>query len=132
MESFKRYFLNVLKHKYAMFEGRASRSEFWYYTLFYFIISFTAGMIDVFLINPMLGMPVSQAGTGGLLQFAVALALLVPTLAISVRRLHDIGKSGWWLLIVLIPIVGVLVLLYFYVLDSQIGPNRYGSSLKSL
>ncbi len=132
MELFNRYFLDTLKNKYAMFEGRASRSEFWYYTLFYFILSFVAGMIDVFLINPMLGMPVSEAGQGGLLQFILALALLIPTIAIGVRRLHDIGKSGWWLLIGLIPIVGFFVLLYFYVLDSQIGPNAYGPSPKGL
>jgi len=59
------------------------------------MLSFVAGMIDVFLINPMLGIPVSEAGQGGLLQFLLALALLIPTIAIGVWRLHDIGKSGW-------------------------------------
>ena len=92
------------------------------------MLSFVAGIIDVFLINPMLGIPVSEAGQGGLLQFLLALALLIPTIAIGVWWLHDIGKSGWWLLIGLIPILVFLVLLYFYVLDSQPEANAYGSN----
>ena len=61
-----------------------------------------------------------------------ALALLVPSIALAVRRLHDIGKSGWWYLIALIPLIGLLVLLYFFVLDSQPGSNQYGPNPKGL
>ena len=89
-------------------------------------------MIDTFVINPMLGATPDQMGQGGLLQIIFALALLVPSIALAVRRLHDIGKSGWWYLIVFIPIIGILVLLYFFVLDSQPGSNQYGPNPKGM
>lgn len=118
-EAFNRYFLGTVKQRYADFDGRATRSEFWYFTLFYILIAVGLGIIDQYLLNPILGMPASVADKGGLLQFAFALALFVPSLAVAVRRLHDIGKSGWWLLVALVPIVGILVLLYFYVQESR-------------
>jgi len=132
MEQFNRYFLDTLKYRYAKFDGRASRSEFWYFALFFFIGSFIFGMIDALIVNPMLGATPAQMGQGGILQFIFALALMVPSIALAVRRLHDIGKSGWWYLIVFIPIVGVLVLLYFFVLDSQPGSNQYGPNPKGM
>ena len=132
MEQFNRYFLDTLKYRYAKFDGRASRSEFWYFALFSFIGSFIFGLIDVLIVNPMLGATPGQIGQGGILQFIFALVLMVPSIALAVRRLHDIGKSGWWYLIVFIPIVGVLVLLYFFVLDSQPGSNQYGPNPKGM
>lgn len=78
----------------------------------------------------MLGGTTVESAQGGILHFVVALGLLVPSIAIAIRRLHDTGKSGWWLLIVLIPVVGGLVLLYFYVVDSERGVNRFGMNPK--
>lgn len=132
MEQFNKNFVDTIKNRYAKFDGRASRSEFWYFMLFYFILSFIVGMIDALVLNPMLGMTPEEEAQGGILQIIVALALLVPSIALSIRRLHDTGKSGWWLLIVLIPIVGALVLLYFYVVDSESGMNRFGMNSKGL
>ena len=132
MEQFNRYFIDTIKNRYAKFNGRATRSEYWFYMLFYFILAVLVGMIDTLLINPMLGATSQQAGEGGFLQIILALVLLVPSIAIGVRRLHDIGKSGWWLLIGLVPIIGALVLIYFYVTDSQVGSNLYGENSKGV
>ena len=130
MEQLNKYFIDTIKNRYAKFDGRASRSEYWFYALFYLIIAIVVGMLDTFLINPMLGATPLEAGEGGILQIVLALALLIPSIAIGIRRLHDIGKSGWWLLIGLIPIIGALVLIYFYVTDSQAGSNQFGENPK--
>jgi len=130
MEQFNKYFVDTIKNRYAKFDGRASRSEFWYFILFYFILSIILGAIDTYMINPMLGGTTLGTAQGGILQFVVALGLLIPSIALSIRRLHDTGKSGWWLLIALIPIAGALVLLYFYIVDSERGPNRFGMNPK--
>lgn len=106
------YYIGALK-KYAVFEGRATRSEYWYFFLFNLVISIIIGLLDV----PALG-------------FLYSLAVLIPSLAVGVRRLHDVGKSGWWLLIGLIPVVGWIVLIIFAVTDSQSGTNQYGPNLK--
>ncbi len=132
MEQFNKYFVDTIKNSYAKFDGRASRSEFWYFTLFYFILSIILGSIDTYMINPMLGGTTLESAQGGILQFVVALGLLIPAIALTIRRLHDTGKSGWWLLVALIPIVGALVLLYFYVMDSQVGENQYGVNPKGM
>ena len=132
MELFNRYFLDTIKNRYAQFTGRASRSEFWYFALFYFILDIVAIMIDALLINPILGVSPAQAGQGGFIQMIFALGLLVPSIALGIRRLHDTGKSGWWYLLVFIPVIGWLLLLYFYVTDSQPGSNQYGENPKGL
>ncbi len=132
MEPFNRYFLDTIKNRYAQFSGRASRSEFWYFALFYFIINIILVIIDTYVINPMLGLTALEAASGGILQIVYALALLIPSLALSIRRLHDIGKSGWWYLLVFIPILGWLALLYFDILDSKPGSNEYGDNPKGL
>ncbi len=108
------YYIGVLK-KYAVFEGRATRSEFWYFFLFNLIIS----TIISFLHIPILG-------------FVYALGVLIPGLAVGARRLHDIGKSGWWLLIGPIPLVGAIVLIIFAAMDSQPGDNEYGLNPKGM
>lgn len=95
MEQFNRYFVDTVKNRYAKFDGRATRSEYWYFILFNFIISFIAVLLDRVVINPMLGATPEQAQQGGFLQIIIALALLIPSIALGVRRLHDIGKSGW-------------------------------------
>jgi len=119
MEQFNKYFLETVKKRYADFNGRATRSEFWYFTLFYMVIIFVLMIIDQFVVNPMLGMTAHEAAQGGLLQVLFALVMFIPVLSVGVRRLHDIGKSGWWMLVVLIPLLGALVLIYFWVQKSQ-------------
>jgi len=110
------WYLTVLK-KYAVFSGRASRQEFWMFTLFDFIFGIVATIINIVLF-----------GRGGfdLLGTLYALVLLIPRLAVGVRRLHDVGKSGWMLLISLIPIIGAIWLLILFVADSNPGENKYG------
>lgn len=100
-----------LAQKYADFNGRATRSEFWWFVLFSVVVQIIARML--------LGISL-----GGL----VALALLVPSLAVGSRRLHDIGKSGWLQLLALIPVIGWLVLLYWEVQPSQAEANQYGDA----
>ncbi len=103
--------------KYVTFSGRARRSEYWWFVLFTAIVYIVAGIID------------AAAGTQ-VIGLLVGLALLLPSLAVGVRRLHDTGRSGWWILIALIPLIGAIVLLVFSVQDSQPGSNNYGPSPK--
>ena len=119
MEAFNRYFVGTIQERYADFHGKATRSEFWYYVLFYVIIGMLLAMVDQYLLNPSIGILESLDNKGGLLQFAFALALFVPSIAVGIRRLHDTGKSGWWTLLAFIPLLGGLVLLYFYVQESR-------------
>lgn len=129
MEAVEKWFLSVLKTKYADFEGRAQRQEYWMYTLFVILIFIALGIVTGIgaAISDILGVLLS-----GVLVLA-AIGLIVPSLAIAIRRLHDTGRSGWWFLISVIPIVSVvgsIVLLVFYCLDSQPGENQYGPNPK--
>lgn len=112
------WYIGALK-KYADFNGRAGKAEFWMFTLISTIISVILYLIDGGI------MPGSK--DIHLLYTVYSLAVLVPSLAVSVRRLHDTGRSGWWILINVIPILGQLVYLVFLLQDSQ-GANQYGSS----
>ena len=107
------WYIEVLK-KYAVFSGRARRKEYWMFVLFYIIFGIILGIIEGII------------GISGILTGLYCLALLIPSIAVSVRRLHDIGRTGWWVLICLVPIVGSIVLLIFILLDSQPGDNQYG------
>ena len=109
--------------KYATFSGRARRSEYWWFVLFNVIVSVLAVVVD-----SALG---TEPGRTGVVGLVVALALLLPGLAVTARRLHDTGRSGWWMLIALVPLVGAIVMLVFTVQDSQ-GPNAWGDSPKAL
>lgn len=122
MNHFKHYYVDTIKNRFADFEGRASRSEYWYFALFNFVAFFGVGMIAGILgtISPKLSMIVM-----GILSLFM-IALLIPSLALTVRRLHDTGKSGWMLLLGLIPLVGPIILLVFYVTESTPGLNEYG------
>ncbi len=111
------WYLEVLR-KYAVFAGRAQRKEYWMFVLFNFIIVIVLWSLEAI------------AGGPGILPNLYNLAVLVPSLAVAVRRLHDIDRTGWWLLIMLIPIVGAIVLLIFLVQDSQEGENEYGPNPK--
>ena len=110
------WYLKVLK-KYAVFGGRARRKEYWYFQLFYILISIVILIID------------GVTGVDGLLFMLYTLAMLIPQLAVCVRRLHDSGKSGWWILISFVPLVSI-VLLVFMVQDGQPGENQYGPNPK--
>lgn len=112
------WYLTVLK-KYAVFTGRARRKEYWYFVLFNFLIALVLGFID-----GLLGLHAEGSGFG-VLGGLYSLAVFVPSLAVGVRRLHDTGRSGWWLLIGFIPLIGALVLLFFMISDSQPGQNQY-------
>ncbi len=96
--------------KYATFEGRARRAEYWWFVLFSFIIA-----VVLNLINP------------GLLGGIWSLATLLPSLAVGARRLHDTDRSGWWLLIGFIPVIGLIVLIVFFASRGQTGANRFGA-----
>jgi uncharacterized membrane protein YhaH (DUF805 family) len=117
------WYLQALKN-YATFSGRARRKEYWYFTLFNVIIAFILGFID-----GMVGSFSPEAGMG-LLGGIYTLAILIPGLAVSVRRLHDTERSGWWLLIALVPLIGAIVLLVFMVQDSKTGSNKFGENPK--
>ncbi len=102
--------------KYATFSGRAPRPEYWWWVLFQVVVSVVV-------------MALTGAPTGGnTIQGLVSLALLLPSLAVGARRLHDMGRSGWWLLLGLIPVLGFLVLLFWFVQPGQAGTNRFGPS----
>jgi uncharacterized membrane protein YhaH (DUF805 family) len=119
------WFLGALK-KYAVFEGRARRREYWFYVLFVLIISIVLNIVDRFTGT------YSAAYGAGLLGGLFSLAILIPSLAVGARRLHDTGRSGWWLLIGLIPFIGAIVLIVFFVIDSQPGTNQYGPNPKGV
>ena len=101
-------------NNYANFSGRSSRSAYWYWVLFNFVLSIAANIIDYAVIG------------FGVLAAVVGLGLLLPSIAVGMRRLHDIGKSGWNFLWGLIPFFGALYLLYLAVQPSSPGPNIYG------
>lgn len=105
--------------RFSDFSGRSRRSEFWYFVLFNMLASGVAFALDMIL-----GVPI--------LYSLYMLIALVPGLAVSVRRLHDIGKSGWWILIGLVPVAGVIILIIFYATDSQPGTNQWGNNPKEL
>jgi uncharacterized membrane protein YhaH (DUF805 family) len=115
--------------QYVGFTGRARRSEYWWFALFTILVGLAAAILDNVL-GTTLGPDNSTAWSSGVISIIVNLALLLPSLAVAVRRLHDTDRSGWWLLIGLVPIVGAIVLLVFLVLDSTPGTNRFGANPK--
>jgi uncharacterized membrane protein YhaH (DUF805 family) len=120
-----KWFLKVLR-QYADFSGRARRKEYWMYSLINFIFVTVASILD-----NATGMAIEGIGYGPIYIIFV-LATLIPGIAVSVRRLHDVGKSGWMLFVGLIPIIGVIWLLVLAVKDSQPGSNQYGENPKSI
>ncbi|MFB7373585.1 DUF805 domain-containing protein [Streptomyces sp. NPDC056222] len=114
------WYLDVLK-KYATFSGRARRQEYWMFTLFNVIAVVVLAIID----NAVLG--VYPALTA-----VYMLGVLLPTLAVTVRRLHDTGRSGWWYLIAFVPLVGGIILFVFTVLEGEGQPNAYGDNPKAI
>lgn len=112
--------------KWFDFSGRARRSEYWYFALFTVLVSIAASILDSILGTDF------EGTSGGLLNLLTSLALVLPSLAVAIRRLHDTSRSGWWILIALVPIIGLIVLILFYVQDShpdnEHGPNPKATS----
>lgn len=113
-------YLKVIKEHYADFNGRARRQEYWMFVLFNAIITVVLGVVD------------QLVGTGGFLGGIYGLAVLVPGIAVAVRRMHDIGKSGWLLLVALIPVVGWIIVLIWLIKEGDKGDNMFGADPKAL
>ncbi|MBC2777559.1 DUF805 domain-containing protein [Parasphingopyxis marina] len=124
------YMLMPLR-RYADFEGRSRRTEYWMFVLFY-VILFVAAFVVGMILDAILG-SMSGGGMGiitMILVIGLALALFVPSLAVQVRRFHDQDKSGWFVLLGFIPYVGGIIVLVFMCLDGTPGPNRFGPDPK--
>ena len=113
------WYLKVVRDNYANFRGRARRKEYWMFFLFNMLFAFITTAVDLVL------------GTFPLIYVIYILAVIIPSLAVFVRRMHDTGKSGWWFLIGLIPIIGAIWLLVLLCTDSDTGENSYGPSPKA-
>jgi len=119
------WYLKALK-KYAEFSGRAQRKEYWMFLLFYILIYIAFAIID-----SVTGTFSTKAGMG-LLGGLYAIALIIPCITVTVRRLHDTNHSGWWILIGLVPLIGNIILLVFMVQDGNPGENQYGPTPKDI
>jgi uncharacterized membrane protein YhaH (DUF805 family) len=126
------WYMEVLR-KYADFSGRARRTEYWMFTLFNFLVY----IVLMVLLAAAVFLTGQSSGNGGAIFLIVvplwlyALATLIPGLAVSVRRLHDTGRSGWWMLLAFVPFGGIVILV-FHCMDSQPGPNLYGPNPKGI
>lgn len=125
------WYLNVMKENFSNFSGRARRKEFWMWYLFYVIVLIVAVILDGVLGT---GFELGYGVTSpyGWIYLIAALAHVIPGLAVSVRRLHDVGKSGWFMLISLVPIIGGIWLLVLACTDGDSSENAYGPSPKSV
>ncbi|GAA0625740.1 DUF805 domain-containing protein [Kribbella sandramycini] len=123
------WFIDVITKRYAQFSGRARRKEFWFFQLFFFI-----GALVLSILDSLLGLEFYKSatyGSFGYLAVVFQLALLVPSIAVSVRRLHDVGRSGWWVLLSFVVCIGWIVLLVWYVREGQVGDNEHGPDPKA-
>lgn len=111
---FNKYFVDYVKTQYINFNGRVSRSQYWYFVLFYVLICLPFGIIDSILFQ------------GQVLTLILSLALIIPTIGIGVRRLHDLGKPGWWYFMALIPLIGAVALLVLFCMPGENKRNTYG------
>ncbi len=119
------WYIGVLK-KYAVFNGRARRKEYWMFVLINLIVSIALGVVD-----GVLGTLSVETGMG-LLGGIYSLAVLIPSIAVSIRRLHDTGRSGWWLLLAFIPLVGAIVLIVFFAMEGHAEENEHGANPKAV
>ena len=128
------WYLKVMRDNYTNFSGRARRKEYWMFTLVYVIILIACTVLDnvlgtVFMID---GGPLGEISMGyGWVYTICGLVHFIPGLALVVRRLHDLGKSGWFYLIILFPIIGALVLLVFFCIEGQKEDNKWGPDPKA-
>jgi len=121
MSVFDKYYVETMQERYAQFDGRARRSEFWYLYLFYVLITFGAAFLMSMVARPNIAFPLA-----GL----VALAHFLPILSAIVRRLHDTNRSGWWFLVSFIPAIGTIILIVFLAQDSDEFENDWGPNPK--
>ncbi len=119
------WYKKVVFENYANFNGRARRSEYWFYTLANLIIA-----IALMIIDNVAGLAFENIGYGPLYML-YSLAVLIPGLAVTVRRLHDVNKSGWFLLIAIVPLIGAIWLLVLFLTEGTKGSNNYGEDPKS-
>lgn len=117
------WYLKVLKEHYADFNGRARRQEYWMFLLFNVIATIVVAIVD--------GLQSLVTGVPGILYGLYSFGVLIPGLAVSVRRLHDLNKSGWMLLVGLIPLVGGIIVLVWMCTEGEKGTNQYGADPKS-
>jgi len=109
------WYIDVIK-KYAVFEGRASRQEYWMFVLINLVIVIALGGID------------AAVGTYGIIGLVYGLAVLLPAIGVTIRRLHDTGRSGWWMLINMIPVIGFFIYLFFVIQDSKPEGDKFDVS----
>lgn len=118
------YFKETFTHNYANFSGRARRKEYWGFNLVSFLVSLGLAALDFFIFD-------SNLTEGGFLGSIYSLAVFIPGLGLVVRRLHDVGKSGWFFFIILIPLIGVIWLIVLFFTDSEAGSNKWGQNPKN-
>ena len=123
------WYLKVMRDNYANFNGRARRKEYWMFTLFFMLFL----LVPSFVFGLLIGMSPSETVliSGGIILAALYFIHLVPALAVTVRRLHDTGKSGWLYLLALIPYIGSLIIFIFTVIKGDRGDNKYGPDPKA-
>tara|TARA_B100001769_G_scaffold261438_1_gene242883 strand:+ start:515 stop:889 length:375 start_codon:yes stop_codon:yes gene_type:complete len=122
------WYLNVMRENYANFNGRARRKEYWMFTLFYTLLVMACAFALALLVATgayMLTLLVA------VMSIAAILVHVVPSLAVTVRRLHDVGQSGWFLLLALVPYIGNLIIFVFSVIEGNKGTNKYGPDPKA-
>ncbi len=107
--------ISICFGKYATFSGRAPRAEYWYFVLFQVLVNIAIGIVGA-----------ASSEVGNAFSIIFALAIFLPGLAATIRRLHDLDRSGWWVLIVLVPIVGAILLIVWFCTRGTRGPNRFG------
>jgi uncharacterized membrane protein YhaH (DUF805 family) len=114
---------------YVNFKGRARRSEYWFISLFLFLTNLAVAIIDFVLLGSDVDRFIANGG-GGIVGLIWIFATIIPALSVLARRLHDTNRSGWWMLIGFVPLVGGIVLIVFTVTDASTGHNKYGPSPK--
>ena len=124
------WYLKVMRDNYANFKGRARRKEYWMFTLF-FILFFTASIFVAVALRSFFLAEETFAILAGIILIALYFGHLVPALAVTVRRLHDTGKSGWFYLLAFIPYIGGLIIFIFTVIEGDKGDNKYGPDPKA-
>jgi len=129
MSNFQEYYVNTIKNKYSDFSGRARRSEYWYFTLFNLLVILGLGLVAGVLSAS--GNRILSA-IGFLPYVGYALAMIIPSLAVAVRRLHDTDKSGWFYLIAFVPFIGGIILIVFFCIEGTPGTNKWGRNPKEV
>lgn len=116
------WYLKVVKDNYANFKGRARRQEYWMFAFIHLMIAVLLSIIDTVMFGP----------SNFTLSSLYLLIVLIPGVTVAVRRLHDTSRSGWWVLLALIPVIGVLALIVMMCIDSTPAPNQYGTNPKGI